>query len=466
MKETLASYLPERMMIRIGPELHLLDDQGNPTPLLTAEAAGIFFHEYAHFLHNISTISGISILINTIELWRRFRVTHHTTGYCNGSDGQSAIDQRDLKQLLKHIYAMRHNNNPELEVIVNPVTINIRSYVSHPSAWFNGKVLATELTYVAKLEDDHGGTEVVEGTIGTLELLESAAWLLEKRIVQALDPSAEAKRPPVFPYLVVEEFCKTKAPDIDDEGVLACILSALQSSDATSAITEVLAVFTKAVSDDENAAEAVGSCTTMALQQNLPKLDRVLVELEEEFGGEGIMAMAIQRIVKAARRALELRAERPFFELDWIKEVGNGNMCLNDIMKRIPSCGVLQVNHGSQDKLKRDFLLSFLAPSTDSVYDPEAGFMVVHSIFDYLNRHVGVNGFVPTNNAAQRPCPFYTTCDLSLRRSAPEICKNTPWTSSDWTSWDERGVCWYGIGVRVTRQPKSVGVHGGAQSRC
>ena len=64
MKQTMASYLPERMIMRIGPELKLVDDQGKPMALPTADAAGVFFHEYTHFLHNISSISGISVFVN------------------------------------------------------------------------------------------------------------------------------------------------------------------------------------------------------------------------------------------------------------------------------------------------------------------------------------------------------------------------------------------------------------------
>ena len=233
----IASYLPEHMIIRMGPDLRLVDDQGNVLAWPTALAEGFFFHEYAHFLHNISTISGLAVFVNTVELWRRFRLTHGTSGFCRGSGGQSTGEQDCLKRLLDNLREMRRDNSPDLKVIINPVAINIQTHELQPAVRSNGDVLATALRYEAKIEDDHGGTELVEASIGTLELLECAAWLLEKRIVPAVDPSMKAVKPLVFPYLVVEALCKHEVSELDEDGVLACVLAALQSSDATSALT-------------------------------------------------------------------------------------------------------------------------------------------------------------------------------------------------------------------------------------
>ena len=453
MAETIASYLPERMIIRMGPDLRLVDDQGNPVVLPTAQAAGFFFHEYAHFLHNISTISGLSVFINTVELWRRFRATHGVRGFCNGSSDQPTTDQHNLEQLLNHLHEMRRNNSPKGKVIISPVAINILTHVLQTTVRSNGDVLATALKYEAEIENDHGDTEIVQASIGTLELLECAAWLLEKRIVRAVDPSTKAERPPVFPYLVVEEFCKHEVSELDEDEVLVCVLAALQCSDATSALKELLEICQQAVADGRGTVDVVHSCTKNALVESLPTMEEQFAKLEEEFGGDGIMAVAIRGIVEIARRALALRTAYPFFELDWIEEVENGNVSLNDILRRMPSCAVLQVNGGSEDEVGRDWLLSFLAVDADRARDPEQGLRIVHSIFDYLGRHRDSGGFIPTNMIGTKPCPFYTSCDLALRRVVPSICKNTPWKSADWSGWKGDGACWYGVGIQVTRQP-------------
>ena len=199
--------------------------------------------------------------------------------------------------------------------------------------------------------------------------------------------------------------------------------------------------------------DVVHNCAKNALADSLPTMEKQFRKLEEEFDGDGIMAVAIRGIVEVARRALALRAARPFFELDWIEEIENGNVVLNDILRRMPSCAVLQMNVGSEDEIGRDWLLSFLAVDGDSGKDPEQGLRVVHSIFDYLGRHCDPDGFLPTSMVEKRRCPFYTSCDLALRRVAPSICKSTPWKSADWSGWEKNGACWYAVGIRVTRQP-------------
>ena len=43
MTVAIASYLPELMIIKIGPTIRLSDDQGRPVAFPTAEAFGFFF---------------------------------------------------------------------------------------------------------------------------------------------------------------------------------------------------------------------------------------------------------------------------------------------------------------------------------------------------------------------------------------------------------------------------------------
>jgi hypothetical protein len=81
----LAGYLPQAMIIRMSAALPVYDHSGNVLHFPTPTAFGFFFHEYVHFLHNISTISGIAAFVNTVELWRCFRSTVRSDGAGIGS---------------------------------------------------------------------------------------------------------------------------------------------------------------------------------------------------------------------------------------------------------------------------------------------------------------------------------------------------------------------------------------------
>jgi hypothetical protein len=123
------------------------------------------------------------------------------------------------------------------------------------------------------------------------------------------------------------------------------------------------------------------------------------------------------------------------------------------VLREMP-CAVLQRNNGLPDQIGRDLLLSFRPEPEAASPDPESGWRVIHSIFDYINRHRRPDGLAPTREARKGPCPFYTCCTLTLRQGQPAICKATPWEARDWPGWDEKaGGCWYATGVRITRPP-------------
>jgi hypothetical protein len=103
MTKTIASYLPESMLIKVGPELRLFPDANSPDGFRSASAFGYFFREYAHYLHNISTLSGIVVFINTIELWRCFRLTFDETGFSGGSDLADAAQKEHLRTRLRGV---------------------------------------------------------------------------------------------------------------------------------------------------------------------------------------------------------------------------------------------------------------------------------------------------------------------------------------------------------------------------
>ena len=124
---------------------------------------------------------------------------------------------------------------------------------------------------------------------------------------------------------------------------------------------------------------------------------------------------------------------------------------LEDVLRRLPPCAVLQRNAGPLDEICGDFLLSFRPKGTS---DPEYGARVLQCIFDYMWRHCGQDGLANREQAKTGMCPYYKCCNLSLRRQDPAICKVTPWRSAQWAGWDESGSCWYASAVRVTYPAK------------
>ena len=90
-------------------------------------------------------------------------------------------------------------------------------------------------------------------------------------------------------------------------------------------------------------------------------------------------------------------------------------------------CSLLQKLRGDEDELCRDHIYSFFPnPEPDSI-DSEDAARVLHCAFDFMWRHISENGFSSTDQTIERPCPFYTCCDLPPRKAEATPCKSRPW---------------------------------------
>lgn len=441
------------MLIKIGPDLRILDDLGGSGAFPTASAFGYFFHEYTHFLHNISTVSGIAAFINTVELWRCFRRTVDRSGYSAGSATCDADRRRHLQTLIAYLTAARRNNRPPLTTIVSPVSITITSLTEDIDVQGPNQNLLSVLTCDVNVSDQSGRTEEVKVRVGTLELLESAAWLLERRMVIALNPQETISSPPIFPYRVVEAVAHHAARGLEEEGILVCILTALQSSDAPQALKAVFEIADLALRNGNDPVPTLRQIAINNMHQCAAQLDQAFATLEKEFSNDGVLARAIRRVIGAARRGFELRRADPIFEFRTIERIRSSSGSLADVIRSIPSCAILQIRYGGEDQIGRDILGSFLPNVDEYGQDPEGGLRTVHSAFDYIGRHRTETDLTNTQHARPGRCPFYTCCNLPLRKQQPNVCQSRPWESADWPEW-EGGACWYGTGVRITRPPQ------------
>ena len=211
----------------------------------------------------------------------------------------------------------------------------------------------------------------------------------------------------------------------------------------------------------ESGSDPVAELRNVALAEingSAIKLDGSFSNLEREFSGEGIFAHGVRSIIAGARSAMAKRCADPFFELDLVEATVAKPESFETFIRQIVPCAVLQVCRGDQDQVLRDSLCSFHPVPGTKQQDPENCLRVVHAVFDFMARHRTHDGFRETAKLEPRECPFYTCCDLKLRRDQPDICRSRPYESADWRGWDtEDGACWYAVGVRVSRPPKRAG---------
>lgn len=448
----IAGYLPEKLIIRLGTEIRIVDSTGSPVPFPTPAAFAVFMHEYMHYLHNISTVCGLSGFMNTLELWRLFRRTIDPMGFSVGSSQLDGATQEHLERLLHVLVAGRSVHQPSLRTVATPVSVEILSATLEEKVEDHRGVLLSTFACEAEVRDDRGTAERCRIEIGIAEIMEAAAWLLERRLASALAPDAAESPVPVFPYKLVSALAEHLLPEIAEETVLACILAALQSSDPADGLQQILRIAKKATDEGRDPLNATRSAAAEIVTTNESTLRQCLSRIEAEFAGNGIMAIAIRTILSAARDALARRRSNPFFEIELVDDLAACRLGIDTLMTQLPSCAVLQRNAGPDHELRRDLLAAF-RPLNGDGSDPEDGLRVTHAVFDFMGRHTGTGALMATESLPPRQCPFYTCCDLRLRMVEPAICSCSPWRAADWHAWDHQGRCWYGTAVAITRPP-------------
>ena len=449
---SIAGYLPEKLIIRLGTEIRIVDPIGNPVPFPTPAAFAVFMHEYMHYLHNISTVCGLSGFMNTLELLRLFRRTIDPMGFSVGSSHLDGATQEHLERLLHVLVAGRSVRQPLLRTVVTPVSVEILSATLENKVEDHRGALLSTFTCEAEVTDDRGIAERSRIEIGIPEIMEAAAWLLERRLASALAPDAAESPVPVFPYKLVSALSEHLLPGIPEETILACILAAMQSSDPADGLQQILRIAKKATDEGRDPLDAIRNAAAEVVTTNESTLLQCLSQIEAEFASNGIMAVAIRTIFSAARDALARRRSNPFYEIELVDNLAARRLSIETLMTQLPSCAVLQRNAGPDHKLQRDLLAAF-RPLNGDGSDPEDGLRVIHAVFDFMGRHTTTGALTATESLLPRQCPFYTCCDLRLRESDPAICSRSPWRAADWNDWGGQGRCWYGTAVAITRPP-------------
>src|SRR5690242_20263499 len=108
----LGEYAPDRFMISLGPNAAFVD-RSTLAPLpLDATCVSVLFHEYLHYLQNITTPAGYHSFRRALEVWRLFR---ETVGPGGTSAGSASLTSERAEWVAQYL-AVGDAFNGEVEV--------------------------------------------------------------------------------------------------------------------------------------------------------------------------------------------------------------------------------------------------------------------------------------------------------------------------------------------------------------
>lgn len=448
LNSALARYMPDRQLITFSQDIKILpkvEASKKTTLSLDIRETSYFFHEWMHYLHNISTLHGIGAFVALAEIWSAFRFTTDSLGISSGQINHTDPESFQVKSLIAIIAAARKSMNLKLPRDIAPGDVSVKAFAEKNAS---ESVVATQLEISIVLKNKLGDQTTSTMTLGPGELLESVAFLLEKRFLERL-AGLQTEQFPVVPYHVLTIFAHHIDPSLTEEDVLLCGLFSLQF---TSPVSDLENILRKCASIDSGSGKRRQYLEKLVIEHMTlyeSEYQEWLNRLDRMFPLEKSMGRAVIETIRYMRKNLLTRKERPFFELDFIEEMHHkGASHFHEIMNRLMTthgmCAGKQEHPGLIDEIERDQLFDFTITGQDE--ELRTARRVMLASFEYVLRHISNdnNGFLDTKYAKNFPCPFYTSCNLQVRHNKPEICKTQPWRTLEFSA---DNLCWYAEGV-------------------
>lgn len=439
----LATYLPESQVITLKKDIDCFQDPDNLKGFANPQSLSVFFHEWIHFLHNVSTINGLVGFSQQIVLWSNFRWSINEKGHCIGSLHRNDNESEDNLKLLKHYFSRVKPGTGYIPSHIDPHDISLHSYELKAGVITNGYWEFT--SKIACKFISQGSIFDVE--IGVLEILESIAYMLETRLVEKMDSMPLAS--PIKPYQLVYIFSKGISPKLKKDEIICTMLTALQNNDPAAIL--LVALETMKNRKRKKRKSLLNDMAVKCLTSFEDTIDQQFNHIKDLFPVNEPMGNFVKLTIKRLKRNLNKRIKNPFFELSIVEHTAKNPNYLNECIRKYGGCVVISERYGDDNEAGRDVIYEFILDEHEADYS--LGLQIARSSFHFLDAHLdhSTGSFKNSQNITYScKCPFYNTCRVVLRNDRPEICANKPWLSID----DKQNLgCVYARAVRATAPP-------------
>jgi hypothetical protein len=135
LQAAIASYAPDRQIITFSPAMLILPRDGERENFETAVQMSYFFHEWIHYLHNVSTVHGMSAYSSFIGLWNAFR---HTTGELGLGQGRFITSSAEELKTRAYLDVISSTRRPADKPLFGEPSVDMCRIVScKPAGNFN-----------------------------------------------------------------------------------------------------------------------------------------------------------------------------------------------------------------------------------------------------------------------------------------------------------------------------------------
>jgi hypothetical protein len=413
--------------------------------ILQKEHLVALFHEYIHYIHEISTVMG-HIGLN-LDLAMKSIFSHYFDPVL-ASCLHRGIDVRDTPRFENYgqYYASKHILFGSVEKNLKLFRISAITYTKQPVYMPDETGPHEFIIDIPEIEANvyMGGRQVSQRYIfGKFFLYEGLAYELDRELdrqSRGVDRIQDTAR--FTEYTVLREVALFIWPDVIRRIYLTIASLALSYLDAGRMFIVLLKEVKQAVENGrtlEEVMEEVRRREGKMLMDKLPYFNDD--EILDIFQQRPQLNRAFQVILAAARSGHRERANWPAFEVDLIFEWRH-----NELLDKVPICDYMYV-FDDPTSLQRDFLGTTLLDNEDS------GACKVLIAYDHYEKSHAMLSTERVERNDPAPCPFYSCCQLPLRISCADICTGRPWRIFEVSHATDGKYCWYGSAVAEFKGP-------------
>lgn len=398
-------------------------------------------HEYTHYLHEVSTHIGTLGLGYAVAF--RVILSKYVSKDLSSSDFDLEISTEDANYI--------GGIDDTLNCLIGDMApgFPVKNIISYQLSIVSIKV-PDELEMV-NMEIEIPELLVCSGTCSeTLQfnkfyIYEGIAYELERVFAQNI------KRPhndeeDGSEYTILRYFSRHIVPGITIRTLLtlaSCSLAYVNCGAMYVSMLERLSIEIRNGKTETDVIKMIKGNVAAEYRDRFDILGEVLHEIALTYSQRSSLKIAFTALEERYLEAGYQRTINPAFEVDMIFDKP-----FEALLDLVPPCDFMYV-FTNRNTFLRDFYGTTKFRQVDGT-----DLAVHHNIFIAHNHYANVLFYTLIDDIDQFSpeeeeicCPFYTSCDLTIRKENPELCNSTPWKSYDISFNTDKLYCWYGKGV-------------------
>ncbi|NOT52217.1 MAG: hypothetical protein HOP10_13165 [Chitinophagaceae bacterium] len=408
------------------------------------------FHEYIHYIHEISTVIGnIGLSLDLIlkSIFSNYFSSHLDNCEYNGFD----FSNRELLDKYSKIYATKEviNGGGILEGFL--IDINLFLLKRQDVYLLDGNNLISIKIIVPMVNSKlfiNGTYKAVQLPFGKFYIYEGMAYELDRIVHKQVNELSDIKDElRSTEYTVLRSLAKFIYPDIDTECYLVAASLSLSYLDSGSVFISFIEKIKAAIEGGITKQEILVILKTETgaiLISKLNDFNEAQDEIMEIFKKRKQLYKAFSTITEEAKKGYLLRCKYPAFEIDFV--ISGDYIKLPDL---VPVCDYMYIFKDTQEYM-RDFL------GTASYTDEQSQALKVLIAYDHYQKAHWIKSTKEIEKIEKSKCPFFSCCNLAYRKNNESICAEKPWRTFEISYNTDKKYCWYGQAVGEFKGPNEL----------